>query len=99
MPLTQLSTLVLPAPFGPMSANSSPLSTASDTPSSTVRPPKRSVRCSMASSAIPSPAAAVLLDVAVAPALAAGAAGIEFLDIGMAAQAFGGGIEHATAAL
>ena len=37
----QLSTLVLPAPFGPISANSSPASTANDTPSSTVRPPKR----------------------------------------------------------
>ena len=28
MPLMQLSTLVLPAPFGPISANSSPRSTA-----------------------------------------------------------------------
>src|SRR6266566_81675 len=99
MPLTQLSTLVLPAPFGPMSANSSPFSTASDTPSSTVRPPKRNVRCSTASSAIPSPAAAVLLDVAVAPALAAGAAEIEFLDVGMATQAFGGAVEHDAATL
>ena len=31
MPLMQLSTLVLPAPFGPISASSSPASTASDT--------------------------------------------------------------------
>src|SRR5262249_37938525 len=99
MPLTQLSTLVLPAPLGPMSANSSPCSTARDTPSSTVRPPKRRVRCSTASSAIPSPAAAVLLDVAVAPAFAAGAAEIEFLDIGMAAQALGCAVEHDAAAL
>src|SRR5712692_2124999 len=60
MPLTQLSTLVLPAPFGPINANSSPAPTASETPSSTVRPPKRSVRRSISSSAIPSPAAAAL---------------------------------------
>src|SRR5437773_2245763 len=99
MPLTQLSTLVLPAPLGPMSANSSPVSTASDTPSSTVRPPKRSARRSMASSAIPSPATAVLLDVAVAPTLAAGAAEIELLDVGMAAQPLGGAVEHDAAAL
>src|SRR5262245_37764024 len=94
MPLTQLSTLVLPAPLGPISANSSPASTASETPSSTVSPPKRSERRSIASSAIPSPAAAVLLDVAVAPALAAGTAEIELLDVGMAAQALGGAVEH-----
>ena len=41
----QLSTLVLPAPFGPISANSSPGSTAKDTSSSTVKPPKRRLRC------------------------------------------------------
>src|SRR4051794_11342684 len=100
MPLTQLSTLVLPAPFGPISANSSPGSTASETPSSTVRPPKRSERASIASSAIPSPAAAILLDVAIAPALlSASAAEIEFLDIGMAAQAPCRSVEHDAAAL
>src|SRR5262245_25120373 len=103
MPLMQLSTLVLPAPFGPISANSSPASTASDTPSSTVSPPKRRVRRSMASSAIPSPAAAVLLDVAVAPALGASlaalAAEIELLDVGVAAQALGRAVEHDAAVL
>src|SRR5262245_8987144 len=100
MPLTQLSTLVLPAPFGPISANSSPGSTPSDTPSSTVRPPKRSVRPSIASSAIPSPAAAILFDVAVAPALlSAGAAEIELLDVGVAAQPLRGPVEHDAAAL
>src|SRR3981081_3698499 len=99
MPLTQLSTLVLPAPFGPMSANSSPASTASDTPSSTVRPPKRSVRRSSASSAIPSPAAAILLHVAIVPALAALGAEIELLDVGVAAQALGGAVEHDPAVL
>src|SRR5262245_33595845 len=103
MPLTQLSTLVLPAPFGPIRANSSPASTASDTPSSTTSPPKRSVRRSMASSAIPSPAAAILLDVAVAPPLAALpaalAAEIEFLDVGMAAQALRRSVEHDAAVL
>src|SRR5262252_2261052 len=104
MPLTQLSTLVLPAPFGPISANSSPGSTLSDTRSSTVRPPKRSVRLSIASSAIPSPAPAILLHVAVAPALLcaplpAGAAEIELLDIGVAAQALRRAVEHDAAAL
>src|SRR4030088_3503795 len=103
MPLTQLSTLVLPAPFGAMSANSSPASTLSDTPSSTVRPPKRSVRRSISSSAIPSPAAAILLHVAVAPVLAAFlaalAAEIELLDVGMAAQAIGRAVEHDAAVL
>src|SRR5262245_45843440 len=99
MPLTQLSTLVLPAPFGPISANSSPVSTASEIPSSTVSPPKRSERRSMASSAIPSPAAAILLDVAIAPSLAALAAEIELLDVGMAAQALGGAVEHDAAVL
>src|SRR5215831_3993163 len=94
MPLTQLSTLVLPAPFGPISANSSPAPSASDTPSSTVRPPNRSVRRSTSSSAIPSPAAAILLDLAIAPSFATLAAQIEFLDIGMPAQALGRAVEH-----
>jgi hypothetical protein len=40
----QLSTLVLPAPFGPINANSSPDSMANDTWSRTTRPPKRSDR-------------------------------------------------------
>src|SRR5215468_4900360 len=100
MPLTQLSTLVLPAPFGPISANSSPGSTLSETRSSTVSPPKRSVRPSIASSAIPSPAAAILLHVAIAPALlSTGAAEIEFLDVGVAAQALCRAVEHDAAAL
>src|SRR6476620_5255311 len=99
MPLTQLSTLVLPAPFGPISANSSPASTASDTPSRTVSPPKRNVRRSSASSAIPPPAAAILLHVAIIPALAALGTEIEFLDVGMAAQALGAAVEHDPAVL
>src|SRR6516225_1655139 len=94
MPLTQLSTLVLPAPFGPISANSSPAATASETRSSTVRPPKRSVRPSISSSAIPSPAAAILLDVAIASSLAALAAEIEFLHVGVLAQAVSRAVEH-----
>src|SRR5262245_33316809 len=103
MPLTQLSTLVLPAPLGPISANSSPASTASETRSSTVRPPNASDRRSISSSAIPSPAAAILLDVAVAAALAALlaalAAEVEFLDVGMIAQALGRAVEHDAAVL
>src|SRR5262252_2565023 len=94
MPLTQLSTLVLPAPFGPISANSSPAATASETRSSTVRPPKRRVRPSMSSSAIPSPAAAILLDVAIASSLAALAAEIEFLHVRVLAQALSRAVEH-----
>src|SRR5258708_17149063 len=82
-----------------MSANSSPAFAASDTPSRTVRPQKRNVRRSSASSAIPSPAAAILLHVAVVPALAALGAEIEFLDVGMAAQALGGAVEHDPAVL
>src|SRR5262249_27089474 len=80
--------------FGPIKANSSPAATSSDTPSSTVRPPKRSVRRSIASSAIPSPAAAILLDLAVAAVLAADAAEIELLDVGMVAQALRAAVEH-----
>src|SRR5262245_7501683 len=99
MPLTQLSTLVLPAPFGPISANSSPASTANDTRSSTVRPPKRSVRPSIARSAIPPPATAILLDVAVAASLAAGMTQIELLDIRVAAQPIGVAIEDDPAVL
>src|SRR2546430_14221566 len=91
MPPMQLSTLVLPAPLGPISANSSAGSTASDTPSSTVRPPKRRLKPSMSSSAIPSPAAAVLLDGAgAAPLAAARLAQIELLHVRGAAQALAG---------
>src|SRR5215210_6675971 len=99
MPLMQLSTLVLPAPFGPIRANKSPLATAKDTSSRTVSPPKRSVRCSTASSAIPSPAAAVLLDLAVVPPVLSGLAEIEFLHILMAAQPLGAAVEHDAAVL
>ena len=63
-------------------AGISPAATESDTPSSTTRPPKRSVRLSTSSSAIPSPRAAILLDVAIAPALRA--AGLEYAGIGRA---------------
>src|SRR6267378_3628995 len=94
MPLTQLSTLVLPAPFGPINANSSPAASASDTPSRTVRPPNRNVRRSISSSAIPSPAAAILLDIAVASSLTTLAAEIEFLDVGMTPQTLGRSVEH-----
>src|SRR5260370_39785481 len=99
MPLTQLSTLVWPAPFGPISANSSPASTANESSSSTVRPPKASVSRSIASSAIPPPAAAILLHVAVAPPFAAMMAGVELLDVRGAAQALGGAGEHVPSVL
>src|SRR5690242_1706206 len=95
MPLMQLSALVLPAPFGPISASSSDGSTRSDTSSSTVRPPKRRLSPSMSSSAIPSPAAPVLLDVPVAaPVAAALLSQIELLHVRMIAQARGIAVEH-----
>src|SRR6266702_519305 len=100
MRLMQLKALVLPAPLGPIRANSSAGSTANDRPSSTVRPPRRRLRLSTSSSAIPPPAAAVLLDVAIAAALpAAGLAQIELLDVGMAPQARAVAVEYDAAIL
>ena len=43
----QLRRLVLPAPFGPMTARSSPGRTESETSESAASPPKRSVRWSI----------------------------------------------------
>src|SRR6266568_4085928 len=99
MPLMQLSTLVLPAPLGPIRAKSSPGSTAKLTPSSTTRPPKASRRRSTSSSAIPPPAPAILLDRAVASSLAAGLAEIELLDVLVALQARGVAVKHHAAVL
>src|SRR5262245_43691736 len=90
----QLSTLVLPAPFGPIRANSSPGSTAKETPSSTTRPPKRSVSPSISISAIPSPAAAILLHVAIAAPVARRVAEIELLDVAVRQQARAIAVEH-----
>src|SRR5688572_8040312 len=96
----QLSALVFPAPFGPISANSSPRSTANVTSLSTTSPPKRSVRCSTSSSTIPSPAAAILFDIAVAAARAhADLAEVEFLDVRMIAQPRAVAVEHDAAVL
>src|SRR5262245_17139296 len=96
MRLMQLKALVLPAPLGPMSANSSDGSTANDRPSRTASPPKRRHRFSTSSSAIPPPAAAVLLDIAVAaaPRAAACLSEVELPDVGMAAQARAVAVEH-----
>src|SRR6476660_4866879 len=100
MPLMQLSTLVLPAPFGPISARSSRRSTASVMPSSTTRPPNRSRKSSTASSAIPSPAAPILLDRAVARARAAlRLAEIELLNVAVRAQSRAVAVENAAAVL
>src|SRR4051812_12940783 len=93
----QLRMLVLPAPFGPMSANSSPFIAWNETSCSTRRPPKASDTAFSSSSAIPSPAAAVLLDVAVA--LARAAAKVELLDVLMRAQALRRAVEHDPAVL
>src|SRR5689334_11408941 len=95
MPLMQLSMLVLPAPLGPINASSSAGSTASETRSSTVRPPKRKHSSSISSSAIPSPVATVLLDGAIAAARApARLTEVELLDVRMIAQPRGITIEH-----
>src|SRR3954466_5226992 len=93
MPQMQLSTLVLPAPFGPMSASSSPAPRANEMPSSTLSPPKARCSACSSSSAIPAPAAAVLLHIAVA-APRAGAAEVELGDVGMRAQPLGRAVEH-----
>src|SRR3989338_5690659 len=72
MPLTQLRTLVFPAPFGPTRAKISPRRTAKLTPSSTCSPPKASCSASTLSSScvlvssMPAALAAVLLDVPIA---------------------------------
>src|SRR5262249_4138515 len=55
---------------------------------------KRRVRPSISSSAIPSPAAPILLDVAIASSLAALAAEIEFLHVRVLAQALSRAVEH-----
>src|SRR5438874_5975902 len=98
MPQMQLSTLVLPAPFGPMSASSSPVSSANETPSSTLRPPKARCSSRSSSSAIPAAAPAVLLHLAVAAPRAA-AAEIELRDVGMRTQPLGSAVEHHAAVL
>jgi len=42
----QLNTVVLPAPFGPISAVMAPRLTSNDRSSMATRPPKRMVKCS-----------------------------------------------------
>src|SRR6476646_10779899 len=98
MPQMQFSTLVLPAPFGPMSASSSPACSANDTCSRTCRPPKARCSSRSSSSAIPAAAAAVLLDVAIA-APSTAAAEIELGDVGMRAQPLGRAVDHHAAVL
>src|SRR3954463_6233875 len=93
MPQTQFSTLVLPAPLGPISARSSFAAGANDTRSRTLRPPKARWRSRSSSSAIPAPRPAVLLDLAVA-APRPGAAQIELRDVGVRAQALRRAVEH-----
>src|SRR5258708_7210145 len=68
-------------------------------PSSTVSPPNLRLRASISSSAIPSPAAAILLDLAIAAALAARLAEIEFLDVLVAAKPGAVAVEHDAAVL
>src|SRR3954463_650188 len=98
MPQMQFSTLVLPAPFGPMRASSSPASTVNDTPSRTFGPPNARWSARSSSSAIPASRAAVLLDLAIAAARAR-AAEIELGDIRVRAQALRCAVEHHPAVL
>src|SRR3954462_8337621 len=98
MPQMQFSTLVLPAPFGPMRASSSPASPVNDTPSRTFRPPNARWSARSSSSAIPASRAAVLLDLAIAAARAR-AAEIELGDIRVRAQALRCAVEHHPAVL
>src|SRR6187549_354288 len=86
MPLMQLSALVLPAPFGPISANNWPGSTAKEIPSSTMSPPNLRLRFSTVSSAIPSPRTAVLLDLPVGTAARTALPEVELLDVLMAGE-------------
>src|SRR5262245_21938049 len=97
----QLRMLVLPAPFGPIKASSSPACTENDTFASTRSPPKASDSRSTASaaSAIPAPAAAVLLDVAVAPPRLTGSAEIELADVLVREQPRRRTVEHDAAVL
>src|SRR5262245_1012777 len=97
----QLRMLVLPAPLGPIRASSSPARTENDTFSSTRSPPKASDSRSTASaaSAIPAPAAAVLLDGAVAARRFAGPAEIELADVLVREQARRWAVEHDPAVL
>src|ERR1700683_4789027 len=101
MPLMQLRTLVLPAPFGPIKARNSPASTISDTSVSTVRPPKRSDKCSTASSLTrPLRQRGILTQGAIgAPPLPARLTEIGFLDFATAAQFRGRAFEHDASAL
>src|SRR4030095_15420371 len=97
----QLRMLVLPAPLGPISASSSPVRTENDTSTRTRRPPNASDSRSTlrATSAIPAPAAAVLLDVAIAPARGAGGAQIELAAVLGRQQARRRAVEHDTPVL
>src|SRR5947209_15555515 len=90
----QLRTLVLPAPFGPIKPNSCPGSTANEMSSSATRPPNRSVSRAISILAIPSPAAAILFDRAIAAPVARCLAEIEFLDVAMRHQPRAVPVEH-----
>ena len=52
MPVTQWNSVVLPAPFGPISARRSPGATLSETPSTARRPPNTLARLSTSTTAV-----------------------------------------------
>src|SRR5690349_23950668 len=98
MPQMQFSTLVLPAPFGPISASSSPACAANEMPSSTFSPPKARCSARSSSSAITASRAAVLLHFAIAAARR-GTAEIKLDHVGVRAQPLRRAVEDDAAVL
>src|SRR5436190_3047462 len=96
----QFSTEVLPAPFGPISARSSRGRVSKLTPCSTRRPPNASeTHSSRRFSAIPAPAPAILLYVAIAAARRAAGSEVELAYVLVSAQLLRRAVEDDPAVL
>src|SRR5476651_949424 len=80
MPLMQLKRLVLPAPFGPINASSSPASARNEMSRRTRSPPNPSDRLSTSSSAIMALRQAMRTCVAIAAPRAGATAEVELLN-------------------
>src|SRR6185436_8398509 len=95
MPQMQFSTEVLPAPLGPIRHSNSPARVSKDTSCSTCKPPKaRPTPERRSCSAIPAPAAAVLLYIPVIAARSTSRTEVKLLDVLVAAQPLGSAVEH-----
>src|SRR5438045_239308 len=97
MPQTQFSTLVLPAPLGPMRHSNSASRVANDKSCNTRRPPNArptSRTSRQLLSAIPAAVTAVLLDFAVAALPLAAQAKVELADVRVLAQGIRRAGEH-----